>query len=355
MAERTRRFAAFALTATVVLATVACDGGDTTRSNEADRSPTTVPEAGWVSSFLAPGVSAAGTRDLFEVEATRAQYWRLFALDRFDGRVWTSSGLEGSQDRRTLTTPATLPQVPGSIDPAASETLDQTFRILSDFDSAHAVPMAQNALEIGGSIGDITWDPAGGQAFVEGGLEAGMEYTVRSRLVAPTSEELDRVEYRAPAAYGRWTALPADLDPRFAAIAGRWTTDATSAYRKVLAIQQHFHDGSFVYSTDVEPADDAGTLVDFLTDTKTGFCQQYAASMVILVRSLGLPARVAVGYRAGIPQEDGSYVVRASDAHSWVEVLFPGYGWLPFEPEAGAALPNAEPGTYLSPLGSMMV
>ena len=69
-----------------------------------------------------------------------------------------------------------------------------------------------------------------------------------------------------------------------------------------------------------------------------------------MVRTLGLPARIAVGYRAGTPQEDGSYLVRTADAHVWVEVLFPGYGWLPFEPEPGTVHPNAQAGTYLSPV-----
>ena len=112
--------------------------------------------------------------------------------------------------------------------------------------------MAQTAEEIAGPIGDIIWDSARSQAFIDGGLEAGMEYTVRSRIVVPTPEELDQVDHLAPRAYGRWTELPADLDPRIAEIAERWTADATSDYRKVLAIQQHFHSGGFVYSTDVE-------------------------------------------------------------------------------------------------------
>jgi transglutaminase-like putative cysteine protease len=176
-----------------------------------------------------------------------------------------------------------------------------------------------------------------------------MEYTVRSRIVVPTPEELDRVEFLAPQAYGEWTELPADLDPRIGQIAERWTADATSDYRKVLAIQQHFHGGGFVYTTDVEPADDPDALLEFLTQTRAGFCQHYASAMAVMVRALGLPARIPVGYRSGTQKEDGSYLVQTDDAHVWVEVLFPGYGWLPFEPEHGATHPNAQAGTYLNP------
>ena len=71
--------------------------------------------------------------------------------------------------------------------------------------------------------------------------------------------------------------------------------------------------------------------------------------MAVMVRTLGLPSRIGVGFRAGTRQEDGSYLVTTPDAHVWVEVQFPSYGWLQFEPEAGTDHPNAQPGTYLNP------
>jgi transglutaminase-like putative cysteine protease len=228
--------------------------------------------------------------------------------------------------------------------------LNQTFRILGDLDGPHALPMAQTAEKISGPIGDVTWDPARGQAFIDGPLEAGMEYTVRSRIVVPTPAKLDRVDHLAPATYGLWTELPADLDPRIGRIAERWTADATSDYRKVLSIQQHFQDGRFVYSTNVDTRLDDEGLLEFLRQTRTGFCVQYSSAMAVMVRTLGLPARIGVGYRAGTQQVDGSYLVSTGDAHVWVEVLFAGYGWLQFEPEPGTAHPNAQPGTYLNPI-----
>src|SRR4029450_12682006 len=106
------------------------------------------------------------------------------------------------------------------------------------------------------------------------GPQQGLEYAVRSPIVIPTPEELDQVEFLAPQGHGEWTELPADLDPRIGEMAERWTSDATSDYRKVLGIQRHFHNGSFVYSTDVEPADDGGGLRVFRTQHQTGFLQQ---------------------------------------------------------------------------------
>ncbi len=338
-----RKLAPFALAAAIAVVLVACDGGGGTRPNDAapaKSDPT----------FFDALTDEQPVRNLFEVEADHAEYWRISTLDRYDGESWTSTNPDGSRGGVLLSAPAVLPRSGGSPPPGA-ETLDQTFRILNDFDGARALPMAQTAEEIAGPIGDITWDPARSQAFIDGGLEAGMEYTVRSRIVVPTPEELDQVDHLAPRTYGRWTEPPADLDPRIGQIAERWTADATSNYRKVLAIQQHFHNGRFVYSTDVEIADDADALLEFLTQTKAGFCQQYSSAMAVMVRALGLPARIGVGYRSGTLQEDGSYLVQTDDAHVWVEVLFPGYGWLQFEPEPGTEPhPNAQDGTYLNPV-----
>lgn len=338
------------LAAAIALAAVACDGSGA-RPNEgapAQTGPAGSPEPSWVTGFLDP-LAAEEMVNLFEVDADDAEYWRMFTLDRYDGELWTSTNPDGSMGGVTLSPPATLPRDGG--DPPPGETLTQTFRILSDFESLHTLPMAQTAEKITGPIGDVTWDPARSQAFIDGHLEAGMEYTVRSRIVVPTPEELDRVDHQAPRAYGRWTQLPAELDPRIGEMAERWTADATSNYRKVLAIQQRFHNGDFVYSTNVEAADDADALLDFLTETKAGFCQQYTSAMVVMVRELGLPARIAVGFRSGMQQEDGRYLVKTTDAHVWVEVLFPGYGWLQFEPEPGTTPhPNAQPGTYLNPV-----
>jgi transglutaminase-like putative cysteine protease len=345
------KLAPLVVAAAVALAAVACDGSGT-RTNEAspaNTDPTGSPEPS-VTRFLDPRSDEQVVRNLFEVEADHGEYWRITTLERFNGASWTSANAYGSEGGVHLSGPATLPQSGGSPPPGA-EILIQTFRVLSDFDIAHALPMAQTAEEISGPIRDIMWDPARSQAFIDGQLEAGMEYTVRSRIVIPTSEELDQVDHLAPRTYGKWTELPADLDPRIRAIAERWTADATSDYRKVLAIQQHFHNfhnGGFVYSTDVAPFDDAEGMVEFLTKTRVGYCEHYASAMAVMVRALGLPARIALGFRSGTRQEDGSYLVQTKDVHAWVEVLFPGYGWLQFEPEPGTEPhPNAQAGTYL--------
>ena len=322
MRRRERLTASFVLM-TVVLAATGCDRGGAKETTTGG--PTT------------QGASAA----LFEVATSHPDYWRLVTLDRFDGTVWMPTASEGV----ALSPPATLSGPPTS-HPASAST-SSTFRILSDFDFKAALPIAPTAREVDGPVGAISWDQLDNRMFVVGGARAGMEYSVRSASVVPTPEELDRAPAASP--NGRWTELPADLDPRFERLAERWTAGATSDYRKVLAIQERFQLGDFAYSTDVPAPDGPGDLLEFLTRSKVGFCEHYSSAMAVLVRSLGIPARIAAGFRVGTLQEDGSYLVRAADTHVWVEVRFAGYGWLPFEPEHGATHPYAQPGTYLNP------
>ncbi len=281
-----------------------------------------------------------GSAALFEVATSHPDYWRLFTLDRSTGR-WMPPVSEGV----ALSTPATLPGSPTS--DAASASTSHTFRILSDFDVVAALPIAPTASELDGPVGSISWDQLNTRVIVDGGAREGMEYTVRSASIVPTPEELDRTS--AASSDDRWTELPADLDPRFERMAERWTAGAASDYRKVLAIQERFQLGDFAYSTDVPATDGPGDLLEFLTRSKVGFCEHYSSAMAVLVRSLGIPARIAAGFRVGTLQDDGSYLVQESDFHVWVEVRFAGYGWLPFEPEHGATHPYAREGTYLNP------
>jgi transglutaminase-like putative cysteine protease len=292
-------------------------------------------------------------RDLFEVRTTDPQYWRLYTLEEFDGEEWRSKDPDGSVGGQTLTIPTVLPQPPGYAPPPDTQTKPFTFRILTDdFGSTRALPMAQTPEAISaGDLGDVTWDPNRGQAFVDG-LDAGLEYGITSRIVVPTPDQLDQVVNLTSLQYGDWTDLPGDdvLDPQIGEIADDWTAGAVSAYDKVLAIQRHFHSDGFRYDTDVEVDESADALLEFLTQTKEGFCQQYATAMAVLVRELGIPARIAVGYQAGTLQDDDTYLVQTKDAHAWVEVFFEGYGWLQFEPTPGHGThPNAQAGTYLNP------
>ena len=292
----------------------------------------------------------APERNLFQVQADHGEYWRMYTLDQFDGESFTSTDPEGSVGGQPVTVPGPLPASPA---PPGAQSLTQTFRFENDVSGPNALPMAQTAVAITDStFDDVRWDLARGQAFVGDDLADGMQYTVQSQIVVPRAEEVANLQFLSREEYEQWTQLPDGLDPRIEQIAQNWTANATTGYQKVYDILQHFKgpDADFSYDSEAQPLEGEDALVDFLTNTKSGFCQQYAVSMAVLVRALGLPARVAVGYQDGDLQDDGSFQVTTKDAHAWVEVLFPTYGWLPFDPTPGrGSIPGTAPGTYLNP------
>jgi hypothetical protein len=189
--------------------------------------------------------------------------------------------------------------------------------------------------------------------MASGGWRAGAEYSVSSRAVDPSPAELNAVTMRQMASvpwYREDTSLPDDVPRTIHELALALTRDADTPYQKVYAIQRYLTAGNgFAYATDADTRSDTNALVDFLTVSKHGFCQQFATAMTVLVREIGIPARVAVGFRSGT-QEGHTFTVTSRDAHSWVEVYFPAFGWLPFEPTPSRPNPlEFVPGSYLNP------
>ena len=280
--------------------------------------------------------------DVLWVSAEEGAYWRVVALDSFDGSAWTMSD-PSLEDAVSYPTPALLP----ATFPVEAGVLVQRFEVLTDL-SDRWVAMAYPAESLTLPVDGVRYDEVLGVAQAPEPLEEGDGYSVTSRRIQPTPKQLDAVTFGPSDEWGPWTVLPDDLPPSVGALARAWTGGEPTPYRQVLAIQQELHDPSFRYDQTVEPEADSQALVRFLTETKAGFCQQFSTAMAVLVRELGYPARVAIGYRQGEPRDDG-FLVSTDDAHSWVEVYFPGYGWLPFEPTPGRSNPLGEPGTYLNP------
>ena len=117
--------------------------------------------------------------------------------------------------------------------------------------------------------------------------------------------------------------------------ARRLTAKARSPYEATVTIERWLRTvGGFSYDEHPPYARPAPPLVDFLERTKLGYCQQFAGTMALMLRYLGIPARVAVGFTSGT-WKDGTWTVTDHDAHAWVEAWFAGYGWLTFDPTPG--------------------
>jgi transglutaminase-like putative cysteine protease len=291
-------------------------------------------------------------RDLFEVHAEEGSYWRLYALDQFDGGTFTSSDPLAEERGLQFESPAQLPQRDGNVTPEDSVRHSYLFRTLTRME-APWLPLPHRTEEITLTDGGFTYDSYLNQAVLDGGLDEGFEYSVKAAEVLPIAQELDAAsaEFLTPQEYGDFTSVPEPIEAQIEQIARSWTTEAPTAYRQVLEIQRRFQN-EFAYDPGVELVDDGDTdaLLRFLTETRVGMCQQFSVAMAAMVRSLGIPARVASGYQSGTETQDGTFLVQTKDAHAWVEVFFPGYGWLPFEPTPGRGVrPAAMVDTYLNP------
>ena len=133
----------------------------------------------------------------------------------------------------------------------------------------------------------------------------------------------------------RYLALPDTIPERVLVLAQDLTASESTAYDKARAIVGYLR--TFPYNLDLSaPPQDRDVAEYFPFDLQQGYCDYYATTMVVLSRAIGLPAPLAVGYASGSYDEaNDRYIVTAADTHSWVEIYFPEFGWIPFEPTAG--------------------
>ncbi len=167
-------------------------------------------------------------------------------------------------------------------------------------------------------------------------FKANDTYTMYSFISNASNDQLRA----AGADYGgfvkdHYLALPDSLPQRVRDLAKVVTKDAQTPLDKALAIQSFLRDeGGFVYSQDIErPPRDADGVDHFLFETKTGYSDYYASAMTVMLRAVGVPARMAAGYAPGEERDTaGQRMVKDSDSHGWTQVYFPGHGWIDFEP-----------------------
>ena len=137
----------------------------------------------------------------------------------------------------------------------------------------------------------------------------------------------------------RYTQLPPDLPGRIGGLAHEITVSAENPYEKAVLVERNLQRLEYNLEIDPPPFDVDG-VDHFLFNQKQGYSEYFASAMAVLLRTVGVPTRLAVGYTSGEETEvPGIYAVRDSNSHGWVEVYFPGYSWVPFEPTPGQALP----------------
>ncbi|WP_007519224.1 transglutaminaseTgpA domain-containing protein [Pseudofrankia saprophytica] len=272
---------------------------------------------------------------------------RQVALDDFDGSAFNMRQLEATTDDRIE---HGLPRPPAGL--TTTETV-ATISIRPGYPDVY-LPVPGLPTSVKDLTGDWRLDRDTGTIFAAHANASGITYTVTAATPAPTSEELTAAG-SPPEGLGIDVTLPKSLDPRVAELALQITQGRATSYDKVRAIQDYFRGGTFTYDLNGAPTNKPGALVEFLFGSRRGYCEQFASAMTVLVRSLGIPARVAVGFVDGVRQADGSRLIRNGDAHAWPEVWLPGTGWIAFEPtprtDGATPAPNYAPDPSQGPAG----
>lgn len=183
-------------------------------------------------------------------------------------------------------------------------------------------------------------------------LRQGQSYTIVSSLSAADEDSLRAAGDDYPVwILGRYLQLPLELPARVRYLAEEITRDHDNAYDKAAALESYLRE--IKYNELIEAPPEGQDGIDyFLFDIREGYCDYYAAAMAVMARVVGIPARVAAGYSQGqYNSETGAYRVRENNAHAWVEIYFPRYGWIEFEPTASEpAIVRPKPPRVIEPL-----
>ncbi len=272
--------------------------------------------------------------EVFSVRSPVRSYWRLTSLDRFDGSIWSSNGSYGSAD--------------GDLDdgvPVASErvTFEQSFAI-----NALAqiwLPAAYEPQSVA-TAADLRYDEVSGTIIVDTEIPTSdnTDYRVTSALPQHDKDALAAASDDVPADIAeRYLDLPGDFPVSVQSLAEDITLGATSRYDAARSLQDFFQD-EFTYDLDVGSGHNEQAIEQFVLDLRRGYCEQFAGSFAAMARSIGIPARVAVGFTPGNsnPVDPTLYRVRGEHAHAWPEVYLGEYGWVMFEPTPGRGAPFTE-------------
>ncbi|MDQ3493000.1 MAG: transglutaminaseTgpA domain-containing protein, partial [Chloroflexota bacterium] len=315
------------------------------------------PSGLFSSSQTIRGIWESSTDVVFRNTSTdeEGHYWRGAVYDHFDGFTWQQL------DRSRLDVPAGAELLEASYDSVLEEEGREriTLTVTSVDLAGGTVISPETPLALDRDAEVLTNGPGGPLIAVDmqDAIDPGESYTVTALVPDPDADEDERitaadlaaagVEYPAwirrfveirPGSIGDLTYETADR------IVSQLPDDRRDPYHVAEAIQRFlYRDGGFVYKTNVLGLCGREKVVDCFLTSRRGYCEYFATTMAMLLRTQKIPARMAMGYLPGRELADGSWEVDRSAAHAWVEVYFPNYGWIKFDPTPGNAVNGQEP------------
>jgi transglutaminase-like putative cysteine protease len=284
------------------------------------------------SGFVVSGSFVGSDDEVLVLAAPQPMYLRTVTYDAYTGRGWERS----TGDKRQVSPGAPLFGDLTPERPTVAESVDlHTITVQMRQTIARNLFTAGSPLEVYAPV--VIYQPSGQPIL--GGIEAvtalapGEAYQVRVAITKATEAELTEAGTTYPEPVELLYLDDSGVTDRVAQLAQEVTAGLETPYEQAEALAAFLRtDARFTYETTPGPLPRGEDLVDhFLFDGQEGYCEYYASSMVLMARSLGIPARVAVGYAPTASDGDGRYTVREANAHAWAEVYFPGYGWQIFE------------------------
>jgi transglutaminase-like putative cysteine protease len=261
-------------------------------------------------------------------------HWRGVTLADFDGRTWSSPRDQFTlqhQSDNTFKVPRATVFARSFAKPILAREHVIHYRVLMEPIDTNVFFLAPWARSVTGNYRMLASD-GGGAVYNLDSQRSISRYEADSDIATATPAELRTAgrDYPAPIT-GQYLRLPS-LDARVPQLAAQITRSASNDFDKAAAIENYLRT-RFGYTLQLPLTPVKDPIANFLFERRQGHCEYFASSMAVMLRTIGIPSRVVTGFRSDEFNDlTGNYVVRAKDAHAWVEAYFPGYGWQTFDP-----------------------
>jgi transglutaminase-like putative cysteine protease len=281
----------------------------------------------------------------------RGQYplhWRGVALAHFDGKNWSNPHQRFELQREAdgaFSVPVLIQGVPAVYRAGRQAAPGTTphlihYRVLLEPIGTNVFFLAPWGRRVMGVYRALQVDP-GGAVYDLDSQHAVTVYEADSDIARPSAVQLRSAGSSLPQFVSAYLQFPA-LDPRIPQLAAQISASASNNYDKAVAVETYLKT-HYGYTLQLLRSPVADPLANFLFERKQGHCEYFASSMAVMLRTLHIPSRVVNGFRSDeFNDVSGNYVVRAKNAHSWVEAYFPGYGWITFDPTPGSEIGTPE-------------
>lgn len=321
--------------------------------------------------------------EVFKVDTSHRSYWRGETKALYTGEGWENSErekslplteVEGSSAGKLAADPLMKGSKLKTVDVEQTITFADNANYPVLFGALSISAMDQRKEEgaeaaPNGKVGTLSWDPVSSELWIGGeNTSARQRKLPKTYAIVSKMPVLDEAGLRtAPFSYDKseltdYLQLPTTLPPRVKKLTEEITANANNPYDKVKAIEKYLQT-TFPYTNEPnEHQSGSEDFVDrFLFETMEGYCDYFSTAMAVMSRTIGMPTRWVKGFTSGTnardssfpeeimrgdmepdPKGAGVYTVHNSNAHSWVEVYFEGWGWLPFEPTSGFSVPYAD-------------